>query len=36
MDAPWRQLPAAYRKWNSVYRRYAHWCDWGVWPRLMA
>ena len=33
--APWRQLPPEYGKWNSVYRRYAHWCDRGVWRRLM-
>ena len=33
--APWRQLPPAYGKWNTVYRRYADWCDRGIWPRLM-
>ena len=33
MGAPWRQLPAAYGKGNSVYRRWAHGCDQGVWPR---
>ena len=35
-DTPWRQLPTKYGKWNSVYRRWAAWCDRGVWPRLMA
>ena len=27
--------PAQYGKWNSVYRRYAAWCDRGLWARLM-
>ena len=36
IGAPWLQLPAAYGKGNSVYRCYAHGCDRGVWPRLMA
>ena len=36
MGTPWRQLPAAYGKWNSVYHRYANGCARGVWPRLMA
>ncbi len=35
MGIPWRQLPAKYGKWNSVYRRYAHGCDRGVWRRRM-
>ena len=34
--ASWRRLPPEYGKWNSVYRRFAHWCARGVWPRLMA
>ena len=34
--APWHQWPSAYGKWNSVYRRFAHGCERGVWPRLMA
>ena len=29
-------MPAEYDKWNSVYRRYVHGCDRGVWRRLMA
>ncbi len=33
---PWRRLPAAYGKGNSVYRRWAAWCARGVWPRRMA
>ena len=33
--APWRQWPAAYGQWNSVYRCFAHWCGRGVWPHLM-
>ena len=27
MDVPWCQLLAEYGKWNSVYRRYADWCN---------
>ena len=30
MGTPWRQLPTEYGKWNSVYRRWAAWCDRGV------
>ena len=34
MGALGRALPTEYG--NSVYGRYAAWCHWGVWPRLLA
>ena len=36
MGVPWRQWPTQYGQWNSVYRRWAAWCDRGVWARRMA
>jgi len=34
--APWRDLPAPFGEWNSVFRRFSRWSRKGVWHRIFA
>jgi transposase len=34
--APWRDLPAPFGHWHSVYMRFSRWSKQGVWARLAA
>ena len=32
---PWRDLPACYGPWKSVYTRYRRWCHGGLFARML-
>lgn len=34
--SPWRDLPAIFGGWNSVFRRFSQWGRKGVWYRIFA
>lgn len=34
--APWRLLPSEYGAWNTIYKRYARWCEAGVWDGVLS
>ena len=31
----WRQLPEERGRWNSVFKRYSRWCEYGIWSGLL-
>src|SRR6516165_6326696 len=34
--SPWRDLPAQFGKWNSIFVRFNRWSKPGVWQRIFA
>jgi transposase len=35
-SVPWRDLPAQFGPWSSVYTRFRHWSQAGLWARMQA
>tara|TARA_B100000378_G_scaffold194500_1_gene158320 strand:+ start:272 stop:703 length:432 start_codon:yes stop_codon:yes gene_type:complete len=35
VGCPWRDMHERYGKWNSVYMRFRHWAEQGVWDALL-
>lgn len=35
-ELSWREIPEAYGKWETAYKRYRLWCDEGRWSPIMA
>jgi hypothetical protein len=35
-ELSWREIPAAYGKWEAAYKRYRLWCDEGRWQWIVA
>ena len=35
-DLSWREMPEAYGKWETAYKRYRLWCDEGRWAHILA
>ena len=35
VGCPWRDLPAYFGKWQSVYTRWRRWCRCGLWSKML-
>ena len=31
----WRRLPREYGNWHHLYQRFCHWCDKGIWYKML-